>query len=368
MTILYDEMLDQLADLKQIRFKEEIVNGESYTIVSYMIADPKMWSQYPLSLEARGITFHTESKEVVCRPFEKFFNLNENELTQESALDLSKGFYVYDKLDGSMITPVLLSDETIRLKTKKSFYSDVAKLATAEADNKFLDFCKHIITRYNATPIFEFISPKNRIVIKYPEDQYPFVLLAIRDMESGQYMHISDVVRIAAEWDMWTTNHSVQFSLSNLDTIKEELSDIQDFEGYVIELESTGQRVKMKSDWYMRNHRVTEITERGLAEMVCDETLDDILPMIKELQLDDKKLNDIIDRVINDFNQINQTIDLFDYTIDDRKAFAIQYKDHHYFPLAIQKYTGHDPDVKRFWKKHFLKTFYSTEPVYSFGE
>ena len=72
--------LDHLRDDKRIRFTEENVNGHMFFIVSYMIGDNDLWNK-PLAAECRGVTFSADGK-CVCRPFHKFFNVNENHSTQ----------------------------------------------------------------------------------------------------------------------------------------------------------------------------------------------------------------------------------------------------------------------------------------------
>lgn len=57
---------------QMVKFKEEMVEGVSYTIISYMISDKSFWDT-PLADETRGITFETDTGKCVSRPFNKFY-------------------------------------------------------------------------------------------------------------------------------------------------------------------------------------------------------------------------------------------------------------------------------------------------------
>lgn len=107
---------------KRVIFKEEIVASKKFTIVFYQIADNEYW-YLPLAKETRGHTFD-EDGNLVSGTFEKFFNLNENGFTLQNELDFTNARF-FDKVDGSMITSIVIKGK-VHLKTKKSFYSDVA--------------------------------------------------------------------------------------------------------------------------------------------------------------------------------------------------------------------------------------------------
>jgi RNA ligase len=160
-----------------------------------MVASPDLWN-VPNAIEARGITFDSDGN-IASRTMKKFFNLNENAETQLSQLDFS-GALVYDKLDGSMITPVLLSDGTIRVKTKKSFYSDVAIAAQAfldRPDNTYLvEYIRHWLA-LGFTPSFEYVSPANRIVVDYNGEER-LTLLMMRKNATGQEVNYFNLMLV----------------------------------------------------------------------------------------------------------------------------------------------------------------------------
>lgn len=348
-----------LRNNKKVSFKEEVVNKQTFTIVSYMIADDDLWKIY-LAKECRGITFDSAGR-LACLPFQKFFNLDEKEDTQYKNIDWS-GAEVYTKVDGSMITPVLVRGN-IYLKTKKSFYSDVAVTANKAASDQLLAFCKNTIEN-KATPIFEFTSPSNRIVIDYGRDA-SFTLLAIRDWQTGKMIPYDDVCAMAAPFDV----NVVEKHEMTIDDVLKDVEKKTDFEGYVIHADKL---VKVKTPWYIRNHRMlTQLRVRDVAEMVIDETIDDILGAIHREKLDDTEIRSIESKVLDQYYEmIDETERLYTMAKDKNmsaKELAMSIKGHKYFSLVMSLFNGKDPYYNKAWKKMFLKD-YSLDIVFCYSK
>ena len=350
--------LAHLRDQKQIRFKEEIVNGQQFTIVSYMIADTELW-RIPNAVECRGITFNSNGI-CVSRPFEKFFSVGENENTQlhQVVVNINE---IFEKKDGSLVHPILV-DKEIFLKTKKSFYSDVANLANARITNNVRDLCK-TVCKYDYTPIFEFTCDEYPIVLNY-DNTDPFTLLAIRHNLTGEYLKWNEVIDLASSYQVPTV---VKYELS-IDEILDNIKNLKNFEGYVLTL-TNGTRVKLKTAWYLANHRLkTAIRERDIAEMVVDELIDDIkisasaenldlTPILKiehQVVTELTNLQDQVLEIVNEYKKQNLT----------QKEVAIQSKNHPLFGLIMREFLNKDTDYITYWKKNFLPS-YSLKCVYN---
>lgn len=272
MYLTLQALKDRFGNDPNVRFREEVVDGVSVTIVCYMLSDPDLWEK-ELGTETRGPCFDTATGELLSLPFEKFFNVNEKEHTQapvvQELMDRQVP-YICEKLDGSMITPVMINDK-IFLKTKKSFTSDVAIEAQASMTSNVKDLCEFFIMS-GVTPIFEFTSPNNKVVIDYG-DKPQFKLIAGRDMKTGLYIPQEALDHWAKEFNIarpsWHINHDLQ-DLMGLLTHEEGI------EGWVIYV--GGQRFKIKTQWYIDRHRMIDIRERDVARFVLDETLDDLIP------------------------------------------------------------------------------------------
>jgi len=135
--------------------------------------------------ECRGLTFYPDGT-LASRKFHKFFNLNEKPETTFDVIDFSRPHVILQKRDGSMITPFLREDGEIEVHTKMG-RTEVAIQVDSFLDKhpEYIEMMKWCIEN-NLTPIFEWCSRKNRIVIDHPIDE--LVLLAIRENESGEYL------------------------------------------------------------------------------------------------------------------------------------------------------------------------------------
>ena len=183
--------LDQLNHLRndsRISFKEETVNGERFTVVSYAGTDHELWNE-PFGKESCGITVNGRG-DCVSRPFEKFFKVTENDDTPISNLYYN-GVILTKKQDGIMITPVLVTDAVV-FKSKRSFLSEVANTANRTESNKLKEFCTTLLVQ-GITPIFEFINPYRQIVNDYGS-QPQFILIGARRIADGKYVDIDELV------------------------------------------------------------------------------------------------------------------------------------------------------------------------------
>ena len=361
----------KLADLRHlefepmVRFKEEIVEGESYTIVSYMISEKELWDA-PLALEIRGITFHTATGQCVCRPFEKFFNVGER---QDTATSLIKGEIesVFYKRDGSMITPVLLPSGKIVFKTKKSFYSDVAVLANEIVPDQVLKCCELLLSM-GYTPIWEFTHPDHKIVINYQGERH-FTLLAARHIESGRYMKYSDICQLQQSMgcDDAFNNFSIIGAVDKTwDEIEDSIANDTGIEGYVLLLKN-GTRVKYKTKWYLSLHRtMTELRYRDIAEAVILETVDDVKSLVASQGIDILKIEEIEAQVNSELKFIRNEVQMavHNFIGETFKDIALQLNGSPYFGMVMRELRGQRVDYIDFWKKHYLKK-YSLRVVYN---
>lgn len=359
--------LNHLRDDPRVRFIEQEVEGERVTIVTYMIADTSLWT-LENAIECRGITFDAGGR-CISAPFSKFFNLNENAWTQEAKIEaLGTPAHVFEKRDGSMITPVMLAGGKIRLKTKRSFYSDVAKLAQACWTRVLNDFS---ITLLSAgwTPIFEFTHRDAEIVINYG-DQPSFTLLAARSMQTGSYLNFYELSAIAQQF-----NVSVIGQLNpppTLQRLKEMAKAEIGIEGWVL-LMSDGTRVKLKTNWYRALHRVkTDLRERDVAALIADERIDDVKSVVVENGLDLEPIEVLERRVAEEVGAIEREVEhllTMAKALPDRKSVALTFKNHPLFGLLMVALDGREPSVIDFWKRRYLSS-YSLRAIFNqaFGE
>jgi len=276
--------------LPAVKGRDEFVVAERDwgIVIDYQVVLPDTFSS-PLLRECRGIKFDLDGK-LLARPYHKFFNLGEKESTQMDVLSKAgkfrEDFIIMPKLDGSMIHPILWDDE-VWYCTRMGL-TDVAYQAASFVGDKldpeyeskkwYLDFCYDLAHR-TLTPIFEWCSRKQRIVLDYPRDE--LVLTAIRVNETGEYLTRSKMRALAEPYKIPMVG-LYDGSWEGIEKFSKEVQDIENAEGYVIRWDDD--MVKMKGEWYLRIHRAKDglAHEKRVIAMILNESLDDVLPHLLE--------------------------------------------------------------------------------------
>lgn len=262
-------------------------------IVNYVLNTPATFPEFTgdsaqdevsaILRECRGITFRLSTGELLSRKYNKFFNLGERDEVTVNRLDWSRPHLILEKLDGSMITPVLV-DGQVRYATKMGL-TDVAclaeKFAASFADYRYDRFSEEMI-RLGVTPIFEFCSRKQRIVVDYPEDQ--LVLTAIRDNLLGEYWTQEQMENTSLAYDIPVVKaYNTGGTYLAVKDFMAAHADMEGAEGFVVRF-ADGDMVKVKMEWYLKLHKMVDLmkNERALIQLILDEQIDDVLSMIRD--------------------------------------------------------------------------------------
>ena len=328
--------------------KEMIWNG--FETVQYNYRVPKYSDFHEFKAwELRGLTFVYDGKGNWTRHLmlHKFFNVYETPENQYHILK-NKGIQrVQEKLDGSMIRFVRFPDGNWFAKTKFAFESDQASAANKILDNdpELLDFLEYCESN-DCSPIFEYVSPDNKVVIQYYDDKLE--LLQIRDNKTGEYKrfrsqcnYYSEAYQFAALQDYRTFNDYLK---------KADDDEVEEFEGWVITFDD-GHMAKLKTNWYVLNHRLIEDFSRidYIIENTVNETIDDILAKIKDDEFQ-AHVEYKRDKFLTWFNNKVSNISFLtsQYT-GDRKAFAIQFREREDFSVIMNALdNGAQSAVKRY--------------------
>jgi len=254
------------------------VDKDDYIVFNYLLVTPDTFPTvteevHAILRECRGLIFSKQG-DVISRRFHKFFNANEREET--SNIDVSKSHVVLEKLDGSMISPIPIG-KYIRWTTKMGITDTAMKAERYIAKHpKYEKFARECI-RTGYTPIFEFISPNNQIVVRYKKED--LVLLAIRNNLTGYYVKYDTMKLVTSESKI----PIVQPYEGSLD----ELKDRTDMEGVILRFDD-GHMVKMKCDWYVNLHKAKDQFqhEKNVLKLILDEKDDDLIPFLMD---EDKK-------------------------------------------------------------------------------
>jgi hypothetical protein len=99
--------------------------------------------------------------------------------------------------------------------------------------------------------------------------------------------------------------------------------------------------------------------------MVLNETIDDVKAKIREAGKDVQKVIDVERRVVDTFNDLIAGSEaLHDQMIGkERKEVALEFRQHPLFGLAIQLYSGKEPNYKEFFNRNVLKEKFGLEVI-----
>lgn len=274
--------LDQV--LEAIEGREEFVvkREHDYVIVNYLVNfedtfPPVTDRRTALLRECRGITFDATHGHVIARKYHKFFNLGEKPETQPNLIDFTRKHWILQKLDGSMITPMNVKGQVL-FATKMGLTTVAAPIDVWAHNNpNYIAFCQFLIAA-GLTPIFEWCSRKQRIVIDYPVDQ--LVLTAVRDNVSGEYMSYEAMQDIAAQYNIELVQQ-LPGSVENLEHFMAQVADLKGEEGYVIRFED-GSMIKVKAAEYLQLHKALDNLrfEKDVLAYLLLNKLDDIKALL----------------------------------------------------------------------------------------
>ena len=139
--------------------------------------------------KCRGLIYDVETFEIVARPIQAFFNVNDERYPETSIERLQTLFHsavshhdvcleITEKMDGSMGIIYQYKDNPPEVATRGSFTSEQAVWATLFVQS--YDYVKPPLY----TPIVEIIYPGNQIVVDYG-DRKALVLIAMIETETG---------------------------------------------------------------------------------------------------------------------------------------------------------------------------------------
>jgi len=264
--------------------------------------------------ECRGLTFYPDGT-VAARKFHKFFNLNERLETEFRKINWVDQHVILEKLDGSMLTP-FMRDGKIEWHTKMGA-TDVAKMVDPFIKNNpnYNEAARSLINASH-TPIFEFCSRKNRVVIDHPVDR--LVLLAARDNITGEYYNYEELVILSSMFNLELVRQ-YEGTIETMEAFVEGARGEPDIEGYVIRFED-GHMLKVKADIYLALHKaVSKLSqEKDVWQLVVEDKIDDlkaILPDDQRSRLDDfagkfwKKFDELVDGLVTGVQAARDEID-----------------------------------------------------------
>jgi len=336
-----------------------VIDGYNISVFNYRLAQYKDFVT-PLenrpevkAYEMRGLTFVFNKDGSLFNRFlllEKFFNLNQVPESMYSIVKDYKIKFVNNKEDGSIASYIKLPNDKVIGKSKMGFDNEQAnginRIYRTRTDVKeFVDWCLD----NNITAIFEYVSPANRIVLRYLEED--LILLRMRDNSTGKHLDIKDyldkigTIRIAPFED----------DFKDLDSLVEVTATQVDKEGVIVQAEDQYGKdffFKIKTPWYCERHGLLTndlYREHIIVGYILDDKIDDILGQVPE---DEKEAHERINKIISVIKKsidekvedIKKSYQIFLDMNSDRKEYALKYyKKDPNFGYVMQMAKGIDP-------------------------
>jgi RNA ligase len=337
------EHADQIADyLDAIAGRDEFIvaeREEGYTVINYLINTPETTFPEPglatsdderrkfiLRRDCRGIVFDSATGKVIAKRFHKFFNAGEKDETQADKLDLSQPHVILEKLDGSMITPLPIQGK-IRWGTKMGL-TDVAQPVEefVKARSYYSEFAQQMIS-LNLTPIFEWTSRKQRIVIDYPNDN--LTLLAIRHNKTGEYVQYDEMKKLARPFNLPVVR-TYEGTAENMVELMNTIKGMTGLEGFVLRFDS-GHMVKIKGEEYCLLHSTKDMIsfEKNVINIVASEKADDIKAFMtaddlaRFIDFEGKFWGEVW-KTTHELIALREQASLSNYDVD-RKTYAVEF-------------------------------------------
>lgn len=291
-----NDVLEHVAGRKEFRVDRQ----QHYTVILYKWLDNDTFKMNgpddlagAIRRECRGLMFDKAGL-LISRPFHKFFNIGEKPETFPSEIDVNRISHYEDKMDGSMVRPVRINGE-IHWCTKGGI-TDISRdvrVWIEDGRQQFDDYAAAMID-IGFTPIFEWTSPDNRIVLKY--DQRNLTLLAVRDNLTGRYTDLRLGFTLSkfvnrhkypdANYLAPTDHAKTEFVFSHrvragIELFMHGIFNSKDIEGFVVVMED-GHRFKIKTEEYCKIHRIISDIhyDHYIGQFIMDDMIDDIRPFL----------------------------------------------------------------------------------------
>lgn len=335
------EQAVELCSIEESPFYESkmTVDGYPVSVFNYRLAQYKDFSN-PIpekpelkGYEMRGLTFVFDKDGSLFNRYvllEKFFNLNQVPESLYSVVKNYKIKFINNKEDGSIASFVKLPNGKIVGKSKMGFDNDQADGINRvyKTNNEIKSFVDWALNN-DIVPIFEYVAPHNRIVLRYPGEE--LILLRLRDNKTGKHIdireHLDKIgnIRVAPfEDDVRDLDHLIELSATQVDK-----------EGSIVTCEDEFGRdffFKIKTPWYCERHGLlTEdlYREHVIIGYILDDKIDDILGQVpedeKEAHARINKIISIVKRAISDkVSEIENAYDKFVKSGMTKKDYALK--------------------------------------------
>ena len=296
---------------------KKFLNPEHPELVGWCYTDKcqydKLWDEH--TMVARGVVTTTGGT-VISRPFPKFFNLGEKEA---EPIDWKEPIEVSEKLDGSLIV-VAFYKNTPLVNSKGSFTSEHAQFARKWLKENSPEFWN--LKESPCTFLFEAIFPstsENEVKVVNYGNRADLSLLAVINTKTGEEYTYDQIKDCAKHFSFPYAPH---YDFDDINTIISRVKareSAQDGEGLVLHFMNTNKRVKIKSDVYIRLHRlISHANRKTILQMLIngdnieeiystlpDEFYNEVKKWVAEYLEEHKRITDLVNLRLPELTKID---------------------------------------------------------------
>jgi RNA ligase len=129
------------------------------------------------------------------------------------------------------------------------------------------------------TPLFEWVSRKNRVVVDYLEDN--LILTGIRNTTKGVYLLYENMMELAEHWNIPVVKAVNGLAVQDINLFVKQVREWESDEGVVIRFNS-GKMVKVKADDYVLRHKSKDSIsqEKNVLQTILEDAVDDLVPLL----------------------------------------------------------------------------------------
>lgn len=329
----------------------KVVRDGDYILLNYSQLESDFSNDLVQQCRGSIFTIKGDKYVCVCRPFRKFFNVQE---PNASYIDWSSAS-VQEKVDGS-IMKVWFDRDLWHLSTNgtiDAFKADAidgltfGDLFERVVGEDLQSFCKFLSPYY--TYIFELTTPETQIVIPYEDGLY---WLATKDTETERELkHRAGVPRIVKN-----VRH---YDCKNLNECLAYVNSLtKDEEGFVV-VDGVFNRIKIKTPQYLLAHHALNnnvITYRRIMEMIREEKIDDFLALCPQWGW---KVGEVLQWYTNTISRLNYDwSNCSKHLQEGRKQFAAVVKTFAIFSdYCFRKADNHRLTPVDYWNNQLLTTW-----------
>ena len=228
-----------------------------------------------LRQECRGLMLCARSGHVLARRFHKFWNVGEvQHSAAEHVLPLSD-LVLTLKLDGSLVTPVLL-DDTVHWATRKLLSPAVTEFANTHSAADWVGFSRYWIGK-GVTPICEFCDAQQCVGV-VAHRVSTLTLLGLRDNITGAYLTRQEAsssasahgIALVPTISLGDCLPALEDERSSLQVLLDKVRAMEGVEGGVLQTSRNGtQRMfKVKSLWWLAMAAASKTAGPALASIL----------------------------------------------------------------------------------------------------